>query len=50
MIPSRMYVSWGAWVAQLVKHLTPTQVTILWFVSLTPALGSVLTAWGLDPV
>ena len=39
----------GAWVAQLVKHPTLTQVMILWFMSLSPALGSVLTAQSLEP-
>ena len=31
----------------LVKHLTSDQVTISWLVSLSPTLGSVLTAWSL---
>ena len=34
----------GAWVAQLVNRLTLAQVMILWFTSLNPASGSVLTA------
>ena len=34
---------WGAWVAQSVKRLTSTQVMISQFMSLSPALGSVLT-------
>ena len=42
---------WGAWVAQLVRHLTSAQVMILVFVSLSPTLGSLLTwqlrAWSL---
>ena len=38
----------GAWVAQLVKHLTSAQVMILQFVSLSPVSGSVLTAQSLE--
>ena len=38
-----------AWVAQSVKRLTSTQVIILWFMSLSPTAGSVLTAWSLEP-
>ena len=34
----------GTWVAQSVKHLTSAQVMISWFVSLSPASGSVLSA------
>ena len=41
--------SWGAWVAQLVKCPTSAQVMISWFVSLSPASGSVLTARSLEP-
>ena len=37
-----------AWVAQLVKHPTSAQVTISKLVGLSPALGSVLTARGLE--
>ena len=33
---------WGAWVAQSVKRPTSAQVMISWFVSLSPASGSVL--------
>ena len=40
----------GAWVAQLVKCPTSTQVTILWFMGSRPASGSVLTAQSLEPV
>ena len=40
---------WGAWVAQLVRRPTLAQVTISWFVGLSPALGSVLTAQSLEP-
>ena len=39
----------GAWVAQLVEHPTSAQVMISWFVSSSPALGSVQTAWSLEP-
>ena len=34
----------------MVKRLTSAQVMISWFVSLRPALGSVLTAQSLEPV
>ena len=37
----------GAWVAQLVKHMTSAQVMISWFVCLSPS--SVLTAPSLEP-
>ena len=39
----------GTWVAQLVKRLTSAQVTISWFMGLSPMLGSVLTAQRLEP-
>ena len=39
----------GAWVAQLVKRLTLVQVMISPFVSSSPASGSVVTAWSLEP-
>ena len=39
----------GAWVAQLVEHLTLAQVMILQLVSLSPVLGFVLTAQTLEP-
>ena len=39
----------GSWVAQLANHLTSAQVMISWLVSLSPALGSVLTAQSLEP-
>ena len=42
-------LSRGAWVAQSVKRLTSAQVMISWFVSLSPASGSLLTAWSLEP-
>ena len=34
----------GSWVAPSVKHLTSAQVTISWFMGLSPTSGSVLTA------
>ena len=40
--------SGGICVAQSVKHLTSAQVTISRFVSWSPVLGSVLTAWNLE--
>ena len=39
----------GTWVAQLVERLTSAQVMISWFMSSSPALGSVLTAQSLEP-
>ena len=39
----------GAWVAQSVKRLTSAQVMNSWFVSSSPASGSVLTAQSLEP-
>ena len=39
----------GAWVAQLVKHPTSAQIMFSWSLSLSPALGSVLTAQSLEP-
>ena len=39
----------GAWVAQSVKRPTSAQVMISWFMDLSPASGSVLTAQILDP-
>ena len=39
----------GAWVAQSVEHPTSAQVMISWLVSLSPTLGSVLTAQSLEP-
>ena len=38
---------WGAWVAQSVEHPTLAQVMISWFMSSSPASGSVLTAQSL---
>ena len=35
--------------AQSVKHLTSTQVMILWFMGLSPVSGSVLTAQSQEP-
>ena len=43
-------ISWGAWVAQSVKHPTSAQVTISWSVSLSPESGSGLMAQSLEPV
>ena len=43
-------VLWGAWVAQSVKRPTLAQVMISQSVSLSPALGSVLTSQSLEPV
>ena len=39
----------GAWVAQLVEHLTLSQVMISRFMGSNPASGSVLTARSLEP-
>ena len=39
----------GAWAAQLVKCPTLAQVMISQSVGLSPALGSVLTVWSLEP-
>ena len=41
--------SWGTWVAQLVKCPTLAQIMISQFVSSSPASGSVLTAYSLQP-
>ena len=41
---------WGAWVAQSVGRPTSAQVMISWSMSSSPALGSGLTAQGLEPV
>ena len=38
----------GTWVAQSVKHPTSAQVMTLRFMGLSPTLGSVLTAQGLE--
>ena len=40
---------WGARMTQLVKHLTLAQVMISRLMSLSPELGSVLTAQSLEP-
>ena len=42
-------LSKGIWVAQSVKHPTLVQVMIYRFMSLSPTLGSVLTAQSLEP-
>ena len=39
----------GRWMAQLVERMTSAQVMISWFVSSSPASGSVLTAQSLEP-
>ena len=39
----------GAWVAQSIGRLTSAQVMISQFVSLSPMLGSMLTAESLEP-
>ena len=39
----------GAWVAQSVGCPTSTQVMISWFMSSSPASGSLLIAWSLEP-
>ena len=39
----------GAWVVQSVEHLSLAQVTISWFMSMSPTSVSVLTAWSLGP-
>ena len=41
-------LGWGTWVAQSAERLTLAQVMILWFVSLSPTSGSVLTAQSLE--
>ena len=40
---------WDSWVAQSIKRPTSAQVVISLLVSSSPALGSVLTAGGLEP-
>ena len=45
----KMVVSWGAWVAQLVRQPTLAQVMMSQLVGWSPALGSVLTAQSLAP-
>ena len=42
-------MGWGSWVAELVKRPTLAQVMISQFVGSSPASGSVLTAWSLEP-
>ena len=39
----------GVWVAQSVERPTSAQVMISWSVGSSPASGSVLTAWSLEP-
>ena len=45
----KKFKDWGTWVAQLVKHPISAQVMISQFMSLSPALGSVLTSQSLEP-
>ena len=47
--PTKKENSRGAWVAQSVKQLTLAQVMTSRFVGSSPASGSVLTAWSLEP-
>ena len=42
-------INGGAWVAQSVERPTSAQVTISRFLSLSPVLGSLLTAQSLEP-
>ena len=52
-VPLRMFKKYeklgGAWLAQSVVRPTSAQVMVLWFVTSSPALGSVLTARSLEP-
>ena len=48
--PLRKGLLKGAWVAQSVKRLISAQVMISQLVGSSPASGSVLTAWSLEPV
>ena len=43
----KIFIYWGAWVAQSVKRLTSARVLISRFVSSSPVSGSVLSAQGL---
>ena len=45
----KLHQLWDTWVTQSVKRPTPAQVMISWFVGLSPASGSVLTAQSLEP-
>ena len=47
---SEVMRSLGAWVARSLRHPTLAQVMIPRFMGLSPVLGSVLTAWSLQPV
>ena len=47
--PIKMTYARATWVAQSVKHPTSAQVMISQLVGLSPAMGSVLTAWSLEP-
>ena len=44
-----MFITRSVWVAQSVKRLTSAQVMISWFMGLSPASVSVLTAQSLEP-
>ena len=44
-----IYSCGGTWVAQLIKCPTSAHVTSSWFLSSSPASGSVLTAQSLEP-
>ena len=46
---SKVNKHWGAWVAQSVERPTSAQVMILRSMGSSPASGSVLTAWSLEP-
>ena len=46
----KMQLMRGPWVAQSVERPTSAQVMISQLMSSSPALGSVLTAQGLEPV
>ena len=47
--PVRNKYGWGAWGAQSVKRPTSAQVMISQFLGSSPASGSALTAWSLEP-
>ena len=49
-VPLKQNLGRGTWVAQSVKRLTSTQVTISQSVSSSPTSGSVLAARSLEPV
>ena len=45
----KITLSWGTWAAQSVERPTSAQVMISRFTSLSPVLGSMLTAQSLEP-